>query len=80
VDLPALVCTRRGLGVPASRRPRVAASVGFAPPAPAGTGGLLTGNDFWASADASNDAEFVLAVVPAQADPEAAMARVRALT
>lgn len=41
--------------------------------------GLLTGNDFWAGADAPDDAEFVLAVVPAQADPEAAMARVRAL-
>jgi hypothetical protein len=59
--------------------PGVAASVGFAPPAPAGTLRLLTGNDFWAGADALDDAEFVLAVLPAQADPEAAIARVRAL-
>ena len=32
--------------------PGVAASVGFAPPAPAGTLRLLTGNDFWAGAEA----------------------------
>ena len=60
--------------------PGVAASVGFAPPVPVGTWGLLTANDFWAGAEAPDDAEFVLAVVSAQADPEAAMALVRALT
>jgi hypothetical protein len=40
----------------------------------------VAGPDFWADADPPADADLVLAQIPAQADPEAVMKRVRALT
>ena len=40
----------------------------------------MAGPDFWADADPPADADLVLARIRAQADPEAVMKRVRALT
>jgi hypothetical protein len=40
----------------------------------------VAGADFWAGAAPPAEAGVVLAPVPEQADPEAVMARVRALT
>jgi len=53
-----------------------AAAGGGAP----GRWGVVAGPDFWADADPPADADLVLAQIPAQADPEAVMKRVRALT
>lgn len=53
------------------------APVGGPPP---GRWGLVAGADFWAGAAPPAEAGVVLAPVPEQADPEAVMARVRALT
>jgi hypothetical protein len=79
-EWPALVCTEAATAWPFGPVAGVAAWVGSAPPAqPAGTWGLFAGDDFWSGADAAGDPDVVLAVVPAQADPEAVMVRVRAL-
>ena len=54
--------------------------VGSAPPdQAAGTWGLRATDDFWSGGDPVGAPDLVLAVVPARADPEAVMARVRAL-
>jgi hypothetical protein len=54
--------------------------VGSAPPdQAAGTWGLRASDDFWSGGDPVGAPDLVLAVVPARADPEAVMARVRAL-
>jgi hypothetical protein len=54
--------------------------VGSAPPdRAAGTWGLRASDDFWSGGDPVGAPDLVLAVVPARADPEAVMARVRAL-
>ena len=51
-----------------------------AAPRPAGRWGVVAGPEFWADTDPPADADLVLAQIPAQADPEAVMKRVRALT
>ena len=59
----------------------VALWLGSAPAGqPPGRWGLVAGADFWAGATPPAGADVVLAPVPEQADPEAVMARVRALT
>jgi hypothetical protein len=50
-----------------------------APSQPAGRWGVVADADFWEGADPSAGADLVLAAVPAEADPEAVMKRVRAL-
>jgi len=47
---------------------------------PAGRWGIVADADFWAGADPPAAADLVFAPVPADADPEAVMKRVRALT
>jgi hypothetical protein len=42
--------------------------------------GVVAGQDFWTGEERITDSDLVLAVVPADADPEAVMQRVRALT
>jgi hypothetical protein len=55
--------------------------LGSAPPAePAGRWGLVAGADFWDGAQPPAGAPLVLATVPAEADPETVMKRVRSLT
>jgi hypothetical protein len=49
------------------------------PGAPSGRWGLVAGPGFWDGEEPDPDAALVLAPVPAQADPEAVMKRVRAL-
>ena len=56
--------------------PFAAPSTGSGPP---GRWGVVAGPEFWADTDPPADAALVLAQVPAQADPEAVMKRVRAL-
>jgi hypothetical protein len=51
-----------------------------APGQPTGRWGVVAGPDFWDGADPPAEAGLVLAVVSAEADPEALMKRVRALT
>jgi hypothetical protein len=61
--------------------PDVAVWLGSAGPgAPAGRWGIVAGADFWDGVDPPTGADLVLAPVPAAADPEAVMKRVRALT
>jgi hypothetical protein len=48
--------------------------------APAGRWGVVAGADFWDGTDPPATAELVLAAVPADADPDMVMQRVRALT
>ena len=50
-----------------------------APRQPAGRWGVVADADFWEGAHPSAEADLVLAAVPAEADPEAVMKRVRAL-
>jgi hypothetical protein len=50
------------------------------PGEPAGRWGIVTDASFWDGADPPAEADLVLAPVPAEADPEAVMKRVRALT
>jgi hypothetical protein len=47
--------------------------------APVARWGAVSGRDFWSGTDRSKESDFLLAVVPADADPEAVMQRVRAL-
>jgi hypothetical protein len=51
-----------------------------AAPRPAGRWGVVARPEFWTDTDPPADADLVLAQIPAQADPEAVMKRVRALT
>jgi len=60
--------------------PGVAVWIGSTPPAaPSGRWGVVAGPEFWDGEEPEPDAAPVLATVPAQADPEAVMKRVRAL-
>jgi len=60
--------------------PGLALWLGPAGPAqPSGRWGIVAGSDFRDGADPPAEADLVLAAVPAQADPEAVMKRVRAL-
>jgi len=77
---PALVCTETTAAWPYGAVTGVAGWIGAAPPGrPVGPWGLLATDDFWAGADPAGNADFILAAVPADADPEAAMRRVRGL-
>jgi hypothetical protein len=63
--------------------PGVAGWAGAGPPEPpdpaVGRWGVVAGADFWDGAGPPVGADFILATVPAQADPEAVMKRVRTL-
>ena len=78
---PVLIRTEAAAPWPHGQVPGVAvwigSSVGSSPP---GRWGLVAGPEFWADTNPSADADLVLAQIPAQADPEAVMKRVRALT
>jgi hypothetical protein len=77
---PVLVCTAAAPAWPHGAVTGVDGWIGSEPPgSPAGTWGLRATADFWAGIDPAGDADLVLAVVPAHADPESVMARVRAL-
>ena len=59
----------------------IAAWLGSAAPSePSGRWGVVAAPGFWAGAEPPDAAELVLAAVPAEADPEAVMTRVRAVT
>jgi hypothetical protein len=59
----------------------VAGWIGSKPPdRAAGTWGFSAAADFWAGSDPAGDPDLVLAAVPAHADPESVMTRVRALS
>ena len=81
---PVLIRTEAAAAWPHGPVPGVLAWIGSAPPAaasePLGRWGVVAGPEFWADADPPADAELVLAEVPAQAEPEAVMKRVRALS
>jgi hypothetical protein len=83
-EWPVLIRTDAAAAWPHGPVPGVLAWIGSAPPAaasePLGRWGVVAGPEFWADADPPADAELVLAEVPAQAEPEAVMKRVRALS
>jgi hypothetical protein len=79
-EWPVLIQTDAAAAWPHGPVPDVAVWLGSAAPgAPAGRWGIIAGSDFWAGADPPTGADLVLAPVPAAADPEAVMKRVRAL-
>jgi len=79
-EWPVLIRAEAAAAWPHGSVPGVAAWLGSAAPAePSGRWGIVAGADFWDGAGPSADADLVLAVVPAEADPEAVMKRVRAL-
>ena len=90
---PVLIRTEAAAAWPHGPVPGVALWIGSSAPVPVaasapadsasgarGRWGVVAGPDFWADADPPADADLVLARIPAQADPEAVMKRVRALT
>lgn len=80
-EWPVLIRTEAAPAWPCGSIDGVAAWVGSAAPRePAGRWGVVAGTGFWTGADPPAAAEFVLAAVPAEADPEAVMTRVRAVT
>jgi hypothetical protein len=92
-EWPVLVRTEAAAAWPHGPVPGVLAWIGSGPPSrptppgppaaasePPGRWGVVAGPEFWADADPPADAELVLAEVPAQAEPEAVMKRVRALS
>ena len=79
-EWPVLIQTDAAAAWPHGPVPGVARWLGPAGPRePAGRWGVVAGPDFWAGADPPAEADLVLAAVPAEADPEAVMKRVRAL-
>jgi hypothetical protein len=80
----ALVRTEGAPAWPHGPVPGVAAWIGSDPPPapgqPPGRWGLVAGPDFWEGADPAPDADLVAVTIPAQAEPEAVMKRVRDLT
>ena len=77
---PVLIQTDAAAAWPHGPVPDVALWVGSAAPSqPAGRWGVVADADFWEGAHPSARADLVLAAVPAEADPEAVMKRVRAL-
>jgi hypothetical protein len=85
-EWPVLIRTEAAAAWPRGSVPGVAAWVGCAapagPPMPAGPSarwGIVAGPDFWDGTSPPAGASFVLAAVPARADPEAVMKRVRTL-
>lgn len=83
-EWPVLIRTGAAAAWPHGPVPGVLAWIGSNPPAaagePPGRWGIVAGPDFWADADPPAGAGLVLAEVPAQAEPEAVMKRVRALS
>ena len=78
---PVVIRTEAAAAWPHGLIPGVAVWIGSsAAPRPAGRWGVVAGPEFWADTDPPADADLVLAQIPAQADPEAVMKRVRALT
>ena len=76
---PVLICSETAAW-PHGPIPGVAGWVGSSSPDRAGgTWGLLATDEFWSGTDPVGAPDLVLAVVPAEADPEPVMARVRAL-
>lgn len=79
-EWPVLIQTDAAAAWPHGPVPGVALWLGPAGPGqPSGRWGIVAGSDFWDSADPPAEADLILAAVPAQADPEAVMKRVRAL-
>jgi hypothetical protein len=79
-EWPVLIQTDAAAAWPHGPVPDVAVWLGSAAPGePAGRWGIVAEADFWAGADPPTGADLVLAPVPAAADPEAVMKRVRAL-
>ena len=79
-EWPVLIQTDAAAAWPHGPVPDVALWLGSAAPGqPAGRWGVVADADFWEGADPSAGADLVLAAVPAEADPEAVMKRVRAL-
>ena len=75
-----LIQTDAAAAWPHGSVPGVAFSLGSAgPDEPSGRWGIVAGSDFWAGVGPPAEADLVLAPVPADADPEAVMKRVRAL-
>jgi hypothetical protein len=80
-EWPVLVSTPAAAAWPHGTVAGVAAWLGSAAPGqPAGRWGVVAGGDFWDGADPPPAAGLVLAAVPATADPEAVMSRLRALS
>ncbi len=79
-EWPVLIQTDAAPAWPHGPVPDIALWLGSAAPSqPAGRWGVVADADFWEGADPSAGAGLVLAAVPAEADPEAVMKRVRAL-
>jgi len=79
-EWPVLIQTGASAAWPHGPVPGVAVLLGSAGPGePAGRGGIVAGADFWDGAGPPTGADLVLASVPAGADPESVMKRVRAL-
>jgi hypothetical protein len=79
-EWPVLIQTDAAAAWPHGPVPDIALWLGSAAPSqPAGRWGVVADADFWEGADPSAGADLVLAAVPAEADPEAVMKRVRAL-
>ncbi len=79
-EWPVLIQADAALAWPHGPVPAIALWLGSAAPSqPAGRWGVVADADFWEGADPSAGADLVLAPVPAEADPEAVMKRVRAL-
>jgi hypothetical protein len=77
---PVLIRADAAAAWPHGNVPGVTAWLGSAAAAvPSGRWGIVAGAGFWDGGDPAPDADLVLAPVPAQADPEAVMKRVRAL-
>lgn len=77
---PVLLCTAAAPAWPHGAVAGVAGWIGSPPrDRPAGTWGVCTGDEFWGGTDPTGDPDLVLAVVPAHADPERVMGRVRTL-
>jgi len=79
-EWPVLVQTDAAAAWPHGPVAGVTLWLGLAGPSqPSGRWGVVAGAGFWEANDPQAEADFVLAAVPAQADPEAVMKRVRAL-
>jgi hypothetical protein len=80
-EWPVLIRTEAAPAWPCGSIDGVAAWLGSAAPSePSGRWGVVAGTRFWAGADPPAAAGLVLTAVPAEADPEAVMTRVRAVT
>jgi hypothetical protein len=80
-EWPVLIRTEATPAWPRGSVDGIAAWLGSAAPSePSGRWGVVAGPGFWAGADPPDAAGLVLAAVPAEADPEAVMTRVRAVT